>query len=120
DRVHHYRSAAAGDVEQALHAQEIAAAQRNERLHGAREGVPRERRILGENEAQDAIAVLGFGDEARARRSTGRRIALEHKARIEIAVDRAVNGGARIERAKASCELLDRLRLGEVTLRDDQ
>src|SRR5919197_1467282 len=59
-------------------------------------------------------------NRSRACRSTLRRIALEHKARIEIAVERAVNGGARIERAKAPCELLDRLRLGEVALRDDQ
>ena len=41
--LHHHRSAAPGDVEEAFDAQEIAAAQRHQCLHGARKGIPRQR-----------------------------------------------------------------------------
>src|SRR5262249_46387567 len=64
DHVHHDRSAAARDVEQALHAQEVAPAQGDERLHGAGESIPRQRRVVAEDEAEDAVAVRGLGEEA--------------------------------------------------------
>ena len=54
--LHQHRAAAARDVEEALHAQKVGAAQRHQGLHGARERVEVERRLLGEDEAQDAIA----------------------------------------------------------------
>src|SRR5262245_13366208 len=62
--LHEHRAAAAGDVEQALHAQEVGTAQRQQRLHRARKRVPGEGGLIGKNEAHDAVAVLGFRYEA--------------------------------------------------------
>src|SRR6266536_4027445 len=64
--------------------------------------------------------MLGFGDEAGAHRSGEVRIGLDQATRIEIAVDRRVNGRVRVERAQARGQALDRLRRGEVGLRHDQ
>src|SRR6185436_13745950 len=121
--VYHHRAAAARDVEEALHPQEIGAAQRDQGLHAARKGVPRQRRVVGEDEAGDAVAVLGLGDEAgtppRTRVLAGvalAAVALDQAARIEIAFDRSVDAGVRIERAQTRGQPLDALALGEIGL----
>ncbi len=60
----HDRPAAARDIEQPLYAQQISTAQRGQRFHRARKSRPLDRLGHFDDEARDAVAVLGLGDEA--------------------------------------------------------
>src|SRR6516164_1653695 len=66
DILHHHWTAAAGHIENALDPQKLRPAQRDQRLHGAGESGPCERLLPFEREAGNIVAVLGFGDKARA------------------------------------------------------
>ena len=54
--LHRDRPAAALDVEQALHLQQVGAAQRDQRLDEAAERVPRRAAVFGQHEMRDAVA----------------------------------------------------------------
>ena len=114
DILHHHRTAAAGDIENAFDAQQIGAAQRDQRLHGAGEGEPLDRLVLLDDKARNAVAVVGLGDEAGAL-AGGR---LDDALRIERAFDRDIDRRARIEALQALRQPLDFGRVGEIGLRD--
>src|SRR5262249_34534183 len=73
--------------------QKLRPAQGDQCLHGAAECGPFDRLLSLQHEAHDAVAVLGFGDKARALRRRRRNEAL----RIERARNGNINAGARIE-----------------------
>ena len=104
DVLHHDRPAAAGDIENALHAQQVGAAQRDQRLHGARKCRPFDRLGQFDHEARDAVGCSASA--TKPERSSGRR--LDDAVRIERAADRDVDRRARIELLQAPRQPLDR------------
>ena len=61
------------DIQQALHVQQVGAAQRHERRDEAAERVPGERRVFGQREACNAVGMCGNRAAGRPRRRIRRR-----------------------------------------------
>ena len=63
--LHDHRTGTTGNVEKALHTQDVGAAQCHKRFHAAREHIPVNGLFAGEDEAADTVAMRRLGEKLR-------------------------------------------------------
>ena len=119
-RLEHHRPPGTGEIEQPLDAEQVRAAQRDQRLHRALEHRPDQRRLVAHDEADDAVANATprrrSPSAARWRRSARCRSGVFGSMSPFTATSIAARG---LRSSSIARQLLDRLAVGDVGLRDD-